>query len=201
MKKISLLALACVFLACNSSDKKEETTTPFIDPITTHIDSSISPGENFFLFANNGWFKANPIPSSEKSNGIFRTIQDTINESIKKICESSAADTKAAKGSNKQKIGDFYYSGMDTVTIEKVGITPLIPTLSKIDAITDVPSLLNTIAELYKMGVPSTFGFMVTRDEKKSSQYAVYVSQPRLGLPDRDYYFNTDERNTSIRSE
>ncbi|MBN8697730.1 MAG: M13 family metallopeptidase [Bacteroidetes bacterium] len=201
MKKISVLALACAFFACNSGDKKEETATTFIDPITTHIDSSISPGENFFLFANNGWFKANPIPSSEKSNGIFRTIQDTINESIKKICESSAADTKGTKGSNKQKIGDYYYSGMDTLTIEKVGITPLIPTLSKIDAITDVPSLLNTIAELYKMGVPSTFGFMVTRDEKKSSQYAVYVSQPRLGLPDRDYYFNTDERNTSIRSE
>ena len=71
------------------------------------------------MYANNGWFKKNPIPASEKSNGIFQTINDTINEAIRKICESSAADTKAEKGSNKQKIGDLYYSGMDTTSIEK----------------------------------------------------------------------------------
>ncbi len=200
MKKLFFIASTSLLFACGSSENKS-TDLNIVDPVTSHIDSTISPGQNFFMYANNGWFKSHPIPSSEKSNGIFRTIQDTINESIKKICESSAADTKATKGSNKQKIGDFYFSGMDTATIEKVGITPLNNLFSKIDEIKTKEELLNTISFLYTQGIPTTFGFTVTRDEKKASQYTVYLSQSRLGLPDRDYYFNTDERTSTIRVE
>lgn len=203
MKKTFLIlsASAAFILACNDSENKQTTEAVFIDPITTHIDSSISPGENFFMFANNGWFKKHPIPSSEKSNGIFQTIQDTINESVRKICESSASDAKAAKGSNKQKIGDLYYSGMDTAGIEKAGASKLAEEFKKIDEIKTLPELLKTVTYLYTMNVRSMFGFAVTRDDKKSSQYIVYLGQARLGLPERDYYFNTDSRTSNIRKE
>ena len=165
MKKIILPALLItIFFSFINSDKKTS------DPITEHIDSSIAPGKNFFLYANNKWFKANPIPSSESSNGIFRTIQDTIDNSIHKICELSAADTKAVKGSNKQKIGDFYFSGMDTIAIEKAGITPLNAEFSKIDKIKNIPELLNSVAELNTLDVSSIYGFAVTRDERISSK-------------------------------
>ena len=62
-------------------------------------------------FCNNKWFKANPIPASEQSNGLWQMIGDTINAQIRKICESSSALKDAEKGSNKQKIGDFFYTG------------------------------------------------------------------------------------------
>lgn len=197
-----LLAASATLVACNSSEKKEEKTdSAFVDPITTHIDSSIAPQSNFFMFANNGWFKKNPIPSSESSNGIFRTIQDTINESIRRICETSAADTKAEKGSNKQKIGDFYASGMDTATIEKTGIAPLNDQLAKIDAIKNTDDLLNVVAQLNSIEVSAMFSFGVTKDEKNSSRYIVGLGQAHLGLPERDYYFNPDARTTEIRNE
>ncbi|MGZ6519955.1 MAG: M13 family metallopeptidase, partial [Bacteroidia bacterium] len=203
MKKIILLsALATIgFYACNNSEKKAEEKTSFSDPIAEHIDSTISPGKNFFLFANNNWFKQHPIPSSEKSNGIWRTIQDTINESIKKICEKSAADTKAEKGSNKQKIGDFYFSGMDTASIEKAGISMLADEFKKIDAVKSIPELISSVTHLYSISVSSMFGFSVTRDDKNSEKYVVYLGQTHLGLPDRDYYFNTDSRTNNIRTE
>ena len=86
--------------------KKE---APFVDPLITNRDTTVSPSEDFFHYANGGWFKQHPIPSSERSNGIFRMIQDTINNQIKSICEKSAEETDAAKGSNVQKIGDFYF--------------------------------------------------------------------------------------------
>lgn len=193
-------ALITFIYACTPGEDKK-TEDNFTDPITTHIDSSISPGENFFLYANNGWFKKNPIPASEKSNGIFQTINDTINEAIRKICESSAADTKAEKGSNKQKIGDLYYSGMDTVSIEKAGISLLKEEFSNIDKINNTSDLLKQITHLYKMNVRSMFGFGVIRDDKNSSKYVVYLGQTKLGLPERDYYFNTDSRTINIRNE
>lgn len=203
MKKIFLFttALTTIFYSCNNTNENQNSKDEFIDPITSHIDSSVSPGENFFLYANNGWFKKHPIPSSEKSNGIFQTIQDTINESIKKICESAAADTKSEKGSNKQKIGDLYFSGMDTLSIEKAGITGLKEEFTKIDNIKSTSELLGVIAELNKINARSMFSFNVIRDDKKSSQYVVSLGQASLGLPERDYYFNTDSRTINIRNE
>jgi hypothetical protein len=127
MKKIGLLfsVSTLILLSCTNTITTTETRqNNSNDPITAHIDSSINPGENFFLFANNNWFKNNAIPSSESSNGIFRTIQDTINEAVRKICVSSV-EGSFPKGSTKQKIGDFYFSGMDTASIEKTGYAPL----------------------------------------------------------------------------
>jgi len=203
MKKRLFLSISFAFLlyACKNQGKQTVSETSVIDPITNHIDSTISAGENFFMFANNGWFKKHPIPASERSNGIFQTIQDTINESVKKICESSAADTKANKGSNKQKIGDLYFSGMDTSSIEKANYSALNGEFSKIEAIKNVPDLLNVVSHLYKMNVQTMFGFGVSRDDKNSSKYIVYLGQARLGLPERDYYFNTDSRTINIRNE
>jgi putative endopeptidase len=196
------LTFSIVISACtNNGSKSDIVQSSFIDPVTTHIDSSISPQHNFFLFANNGWFSKHPISSSESSNGIFRTIQDTINESVKRICETSSKDTKAEKGSNKQKIGDFYSSVMDSVTIEKTGINPLKEDLSKIDAIKNINDLLSSVAHLESIGASCMFNFAVTKDEKHSSNYIVGLGQTSLGLPEREYYFNTDARTTEIRNE
>ena len=127
MKKIIFAASVLLLSACS-----QKTIDKASDPIVNHIDSSTSAGENFFLYANNNWFKNNPIPGTENSNGIFRTIQDTINSSVFAICQKAAATKDAAEGSNEQKIGDFYSSGMDTLTIEKLGVQPLQEELNQI---------------------------------------------------------------------
>ena len=135
MKKTFLLttATAIILSACSHSEKKTDKTATVADPISEHIDSSISTKEDFFKYANNTWFKQHPIPASESNNGLWKTIQDTLNEDIKKICESSATDAKAAKGSNKQKIGDFYFGGWNTENFVKAGKRLLKEGFTKID--------------------------------------------------------------------
>lgn len=188
----SLLSISIV--SCN---KKEET---FSDPLLTNRDTTVNPSDNFFKYANGGWFKNNPIPSSEKGNGIFRTIQDTINNQIKSICETSA-EANAAKGSNKQKIGDFYASGMDSVTINKNGFSPLKEEFATIETIKNFDGLLQNIAHLHTIGVDAGFGFYVAQDDKISSKNAIILYQGGLGLGNRDYYFNTDAETENIRKE
>jgi putative endopeptidase len=196
IQKIATVAFITINLV--SCTKKE---APFVDPLITNRDTSISPSEDFFHYANGGWFKQHPIPSSERSNGIFRMIQDTINNQIKSICETSAKETSAAKGSNVQKIGDFYASAMDSVSIDKAGITPLKSEFATIDAISDVPSLLKTIAHLHTIGSGAAFSFYVSQDDKISSKNALQFMQGGLGLGQRDYYFNTDAETVNIRTE
>ena len=196
---IALLFSGVILLT--TSCKKEKDFDPNApDVLTTNRDTLVNPSDDFFMYANGGWFKQNPIPDSERSNGIFRTIQDTINNQVKQICEKSAA-ADADKGTNKQKIGDFYSSGMDTIAIDKAGLTPLKGELAKIDAITDIPSLLSAMAHLHTIGASPAFSTYVGQDDKISTKYAVFFSQGGLGLGNRDYYFNTDKETVTIRNE
>ena len=193
-----LVILVVASLNIISCNKKE---VELSDPLVTNRDTLVNPADDFFKYANGGWFKNNPIPSTEQSNGIFRTIADTINNQIKQICEKSAQDESAEKGSNKQKIGDFYASGMDTIAINKAGISPLKSEFAKIDAIKDVPSLVTSIAHLHTIGASPAFSFYLGQDDKISTKYALFLGQGGLGLGNRDYYFNTDEQTVKIRTE
>ena len=178
---------------------KKEVNQP--DPLVTNRDTTINPAADFFMYANGGWFKKNPIPNSENSNGIFRTINDTVNAQIKQICEKSAEVSNPVLGSNEQKIGDFYASGMDTLAIEKKGIAPLKAYLDKINSITDTKTLVNTIGYLHTIGCAPAFSFYIGQDDKNSEKNALMLSQGGLGLGSRDYYFNTDKETDNIRKE
>jgi putative endopeptidase len=192
-KTIVLLIIGMTFFSCN---KKE---TAFSDPLITNRDTTVNPATDFFNYANNGWFKKNPISSTDSNNGIMRTVIDTINGQIKSICEKSANDKSAVKGSNKQKIGDFYASGMDTITIEKAGLSPLNSEIKKINEVKDVAGLINSIAHLQTVGVNPAFSFYVSQDDKISTKYALFFVQGGLGMGQRDFYLETDKRNTEIR--
>jgi Predicted metalloendopeptidase len=172
-----------------------------IDPLVSHIDSTVKPGDDFFMYANGQWFKQNPIPANESSNGIFQLIQDTINAQIKNICESSALLTNSTKGSNKQKIGDFFFTGMDSANLNKKGISDLKSDLEMIDQVKDLNAFAKAVAYVHTVSGSPCFGFYVGQDDKISSKNAVILHQGGLSLPDRSYYFDADARTVTIRKE
>jgi putative endopeptidase len=171
------------------------------DALVSHIDSTVRAGDNFFMFANGKWFKEYPIPSSEQSNGIFQTIQDTINAQIHDVCVSSEAMKNSVKGSARQKIGDLYYTGMDSVSLNKEGISPLKPEIERINRIQNGKELMQEVAYLNTFAVSPMFNFYVGQDDKISSKNAINMSQGGLSLPDRDYYFDTDAQAVEVRKQ
>ncbi len=195
MIKIFSLALLCSFLfACNT----QKTSPVQPDILAANIDSTIKPGDDFFMYANGGWIKRTPIPASESGWGIGNMVQDDIYNKLKKINED-AATAKQTAGSITQKIGDFWKSGMDPASIEKAGLTPLNTLLKEIDKITDANTVMNVGASFQNMGVNCLFSSYVTQDDKNSEVMTVRMDQGGLGLPNRDYYFNTDERTLKVK--
>lgn len=192
---ILMIAFAAFIIACQP--KKE---TPAHDELAAHVDSSINPGEDFFQFANGKWFNENPIPASESYNGLWKTIQDTINESVRQICVNSAS-ANAEKGSNKQKIGDFYFTGMDSVTINNEKLNAISDELQRIQNIKSISDLSSAIAHLHTIGCNPMMGVYVGQDDMLSDKHAVFFWQGGLGLPERDYYFDNDSRTQNIRAE
>ncbi len=196
---LTWIAILAVLVSCNSrpGNKTEQSA----DPLASHIDSAVKPGNDFFLFANGKWFKEHPIPASEQSNGLWQLIQDTINSQVKNICVSAAASVNQPSGSNKQKIGDFFFSGMDSVSLNNEGLASLKPDLDRIDGIRDMKGLAAEAARIHAVSGSPLFGFYIAQDDRISSKNAVFISQGGLSLPDRDYYFDKDARATMIRGK
>ncbi len=197
-KTLPLFIISCSFFACTNEPKKDSVSKA--DVLAVNIDSSVSPGADFFDYANGGWVKKNPIPGEQSSWGIGNLV---IEENLKRLREISekAATSKAAAGSNDQKIGDFWTTAMDSAKIEAEKLKPIQPLLDKVNAITDVASMMNTVAELKKLGSYTLFSDFVSQDAKKSDVMAYQIWQGGLGLPEREYYFKTDSATVNIRNE
>ena len=164
------------------------------------IDRTVSPRDDFFHYAVGKWLREHPIPKSERSWGVADVIQEETYQRLLGISKA-AASANVAAGSNQQKIGDFWYAAMDTVTIARQGFAWLDSEFARIAAVTDLPSLATEVARLQYMGVGALYGNYIVQDEKNSDRYAVHLGQGGLGLPDRDYYVDTDERAAMLRRE
>ena len=189
-------------MACKNKSSANENDTPkrtvFFDKAS--MDTTVSPGDNFFLYASGNWVKHTEIPASETAWGSFYTLADDNQKNLKKILEE-VSSKKNAKGTADQKVADSYASGTDTVTIEKLGYGPIKPLLAQINAVKNYQELINLAADGYKEGNGFLFGFGVGPDDKISTKNIVGLSQTGLGLPNRDYYFNTDAATQKIRKE
>jgi len=201
MKKYCLILLIPSLLLASCGSDKQPVTNEIPDFLASNIDTTIRPGDDFFLYANNGWFKNNPIPASEQGNGLWQLIRDTINAQVKQICENAASIKDAEKGGNKQKIGDFFYSGMDSVTINAAALSNLKPEMDMIDGIKDAAGVANATAIIHNLSGAPMFGFYVGQDDKISNKYAIFISQGGLSLPDRSFYVDMDERAKGIREK
>jgi len=203
MKKtyINIILCSLVLTTVTPSCKQAKYSSEKGDALTAHIDSTTKAGTDFFQFANGKWFKQNPIPASEQSNGIFQLIQDTINAQVRKICESSAAIQQVEKGSNKQKIGDLFFSGMDSTLLNKKGISDLKSDFETIDKINDLNGIIKEAAYIHTVSSAPLFNLYIAQDDRNSSKYQVYISQGGLSLPDRSFYFDTDPMAKTIRDK
>ena len=189
-----LASMAC-FMACNEGQKNAAATTPTPDAVAANVDSTIHPAQDFFDYANGGWIKRNPIPAEYSSWGIGNLVQEELYKRLRIINEKAVENPTDATSN---KIAAFWKSGMDSVKINADGIKPIEATLRAIDAVTNIQQLIQLSAKEHnRTGVMCDM--YIGQDAKNSEAIIVQFSQGGLGLPNRDYYFNTDDRTTKIR--
>ena len=160
------------------------------------MDRNIVPGDNFFEFANGTWVKHTEIPPDRSSYNSFAVLTEKALARTRAIIEETAAN-KSASG-EARKIGDYYTAFMDEAGIEAKGVAPMKPELDAITAIADKPALARAIGQTVRADVDllnSTdfytdrlFGLWVSQHLDKPTQYAPYLLQGGLGMPDRDFY-------------
>ncbi|MBN8826400.1 MULTISPECIES: M13 family metallopeptidase [unclassified Spirosoma] len=167
----------------------------FIDP--ANMDLSVKPGDNFYQYANGNWLRANTIPASKTSWGTFQELREKSLDAMKTLLED--ASKTATKGRLYQMVGDYYASGMDSLTIEKRGFDPIKPDLARIEKVNNKAAFLDELAYQRTQSNGMLFGFSITQDRKNVSKYLPQLSQGGTTLPDRDYYLKNDARSVKIR--
>jgi len=164
------------------------------------MNPSTDPGQDFFEYANGGWFERHPIPASEAGWGIGNLVGDELYAKIRSINEQ-AAKAQGPTGSDSQKIGDFWTTAMDEARANGLGLAPLRPELSRIDSVGTLPEVIEVSFELRSLGIGAFCGVSVSQDEKQSDTMSVHIDQGGLGLPERDFYFNGEKGIARIREE
>lgn len=193
MKNLLFLFIALlVFGACSNQPEKKIVEI-------TGIDSTLTPGDNFFRYVNGKWYDSVEIPTTQAGVGTYMFMNYPQRIRLQGILDS-VSQTNNPEGSIGQKVGDFYASGMDTETINNRGHEPIHPILDNIDAIDDVSSLMSFVANEATKYNRSIIAFGVGPDDKNSSMNIAHVNQTGLGLPDRDYYFKTDAPTVAIQN-
>ena len=197
MATAGIIALAIGTSGCSNPGKGKK-AEPVLN--AANMDTTVKVGDDFYKFANGNWLKNNPIPDEYSRYGAFEVLEEENYTQLKTILAEASADKNASAGTVNQKIRDFYNSGMDTLKIDKNGISPLKAELDQIDAFATEADVQKMIIQQHASGNYPLFYLYGSADEKNSNQVIANTYQNGLGLPDRDYYLGEDSRSKEIRS-
>lgn len=193
---IGLLTVSLPVLAQN---KTAPTQKKLID--VANMDLSVKPGDDFYTYANGTWLKNNPIPAKEVRWGSFNVLNDFNINAVKGILTDAKNNKDAKPGSVEKRVGDFYAAGMDSLTIEKLGFTPIKADLANVEAIQNINGVIDAVATMRTKGIGSPlFDFYIDQDSKNPEVMIAQLSQGGTTLPDRDYYLKDDDRSKKIRA-
>jgi len=156
-------------------------------------DPAIKPGDDFWRYANNRWFAANPIPADRQNWGVSTLLGEDVEAQLRDIVQTANQGTDPVS----RQVAAMYASWMDEAGIEARGAAVLRPYLDRINAATSRDDLIRLFAQ---PGWPSPINVGVTIDTADPTRYVAGATQSGLGMPNRTYYLNEGERFDQYRA-
>ena len=161
------------------------------------MNLNVSPGEDFFEYAGGNWMKNNPLKPEYSRYGVFDDLAENNRKQLQELF-AELGKTKHARGTVGQKVTDLYNQAMDSDRLNREGAAPLKQDLADVAAFKK-KDLTAFIARTHlTLGNPF-FGIGVETDLKNSDMNVMWLSAGTSGLPDRDYYLNTDADSKKIQ--
>jgi predicted metalloendopeptidase len=170
-----------------------------VDP--TRFDTTCSPCQDFFRYANGGWDARTAIPPQYSSYGTGREVQDRNEALLRRILQDAAREAPHTADSTTRLVGTFFGSCMDSVRAKREDAAPLEPVLRRIATIRTRDELAEALGELQHQGVDAGMPIFPYPDLAHSDTLRLNFYQGSYGLPDRDYYLRSDSAFASARKD
>ncbi len=194
-----LIMMGSIILFASCKETKQVTVKELTSGISkANMDTKANPVNDFYRYATGGWMDKHPLTAEYSRFGTFDQLAENNKIQLKSLI-TDIAKGKHQQGSIKQKIADLYNMGMDTVTIEKQGNTPIQPELNKIAQLKNIKDLPFILGEMHLSGNSPFFGIFGEADPKNSTMNIAWIWQTGLGIGDRDYYLEKGMQD--IRNE
>ncbi|NME69464.1 M13 family metallopeptidase [Flammeovirga aprica] len=197
---VTLGVSALMYTSCGNQTAKEEVASEKALDLS-NMDTSVTPGQNFYTYANGGWMKKAEIPADRGRWGSFDELRERNEKATLDVLNNAIASGKLKEGSDEMKAVYVYKSGMDSATIEKLGTQPLAPFMTLIDGLKSKDGLQAVLTELHKSQTDVIFGPSVFQDLKNSEIQSFYIGYGGLGLPNKDYYTKQDSASEVTREQ
>jgi len=199
--------LAPVIRAPETGSAQPTPSTPTMSPVAHKggldvdgMDRTVTPGDDFFKYANGTWYAKTEIPADRASYGTGAQLVELTNQRVSELVKADGG-----------KVGLYYAAFMDEAAIEKAGLAPLKPVLDRIAALADKAALATELGGMVRADVdgtnatdyetPNILGLWVAQDFREPTKYAPFLLQGGLGMPDRDYYVSQNTRMSEIRTK
>lgn len=203
----SLAALALTLSACGDATKSPGDNTSVASsakPVlgtfgiaTDHMDTSVTPGDDFFRYVNGAWLDSKEIPADRSRYGAFSLLADQAEARVRTIIEDAA--TKENPSADEKRIGDFYNAYLNTDAIEANDLKPVMKDIQRIKSAKTHEDIVKLMADP-ALGLSAPVGPYIYIDAKKNDEYTVYLTQSGLGLPNRNAYFEKGKKALGIRT-
>ena len=201
--KIAVVALVTVAAIATAQPNKDTplTALPYTPSLdVTSMDRTADPCTNFYQYSCGEWMKKNPIPPDQARWNVYAKLQQDNLRFLWGILEQAAAPSDNRTAVQKQ-IGDYFHACMDEAAVEKAGASPLKPGLDQIAALKSLDDFPRYLAQAHLRGANVLFGFGSNQDFEDSTRVIAFASDGGIGLPDRDYYTNTDAKSQETRQK
>jgi putative endopeptidase len=188
------LAMAALLISASTA---RANSGPIPGIQSADMDKTVRPQDDLFQYANGTWLKNVPIPPDRASYGVDSMMTEHSLLQQRDLIE--AVQTSSDPGA--RKLSDLYSSYMNEAQVERLGIKPLRAELQLAAGIKRASDIGPLMGYLDRIGIASPLAAIVRPDSKHSAQYALWITQSGLGLPDRDYYLSDDARLVGFRTK
>ena len=201
MQQFAVISAASLvsLVSCKNqgADMASNTTVPGI--VLENMDPSVNLKDDFYNYVNGSWSKNTKIPDDETRWGGFGVLRKSTRQDVLEIINASKELGTYKAGSDQKKALLVFESELDTISRNEAGISPLKPLLTAISEIKTLNDLQDVYAKTIGVDAPY-FGMSAFADLNNSAVNAAYVGPGGLGLPDRDYYLDQDEKSKENRT-
>ena len=188
MKKI-LLTISTIALMAGCNTRQAE--VPAID--RANFDESVALNDDFYQYATGGWQAANPLKPEFARYGTFDRLRES-NEIRLNDLFADIAKSKFEEGTVDQKIADLYTMGLDSTRLNTEGVAPVKADVDRLMSVNNLSDLAIAVAMIHTSAGNPLFSTGVSADLLNSNINVLYVDQAGLGMGNRDYYLDAENK-------